>query len=32
MAEATMDSIARDPLDADIQGTLAFDALWRALS
>ena len=32
MAEATMDSIARDPLDADTQGTLAFDALWRALT
>ena len=32
MAEATMDSIARDPQQADAQGALAFDALWRALA
>jgi len=32
MAEATMDSIAHDPTDADAQEALVFEALWRALT
>jgi AcrR family transcriptional regulator len=32
MAEATMDSIAHDPRNANEQEMLAFEALWRALT
>ena len=32
MAEATMDSIARDAPNAEAHGALAFEALWRAIA